>query len=73
MSRSYEEVLERFRLRQREAAHWRARVAEFGELDSLTRMHYAQERVNELAWVLEGFEEEKAQRQRRANLEAASH
>lgn len=55
--RSYEEILERFRLRQQEQAHWRSRVAEFGELDSLTKMHYAAERVNELAWVLEGFDE----------------
>lgn len=59
MSRSYEEVLERFRMRQSEYAHWKARVAEFGELDSLYKMHYAWERVNELAWVLEGFDEER--------------
>lgn len=56
MSRPYEEVLERFRKRMAEAAHWRSRVAEFGELDSLYQMHYARERANELAWVLEGYE-----------------
>ena len=56
MSRSYEEVLARFRMRQAEERNWRARAAEFGELDSIYKMHYARERVNELAWVLEGYE-----------------
>ncbi|QWY83914.1 hypothetical protein SEA_A3WALLY_64 [Microbacterium phage A3Wally] len=59
MSRTYEEVLERFRTRMSEANHWRSRVAEFGELDSLYKMHYARERANELAWVLEGYDEER--------------
>lgn len=55
MGRSYEEVLERLRMRRAEYAHWRSRVAEFGELDSLTKMHYAQEQLTELTWMLEGF------------------
>lgn len=58
--RSYEEVLERFRLRRAEEAMWRERAVEFGELASLDKMHYAQERVNELAWMLEGFEKDVA-------------
>lgn len=58
MPRSHAEVLERFRVRMRESRHWQSRVAEFGELDSLYKMHYALERANELAWVLEGFDDE---------------
>ena len=54
--RTREEVLTRLQERTAEARNWRSRVAEFGELDSLTKMHYAQERMTELAWVLEGFE-----------------
>jgi hypothetical protein len=57
--RPYEEVVDRFLQRRAEELHWRNRVQEFGELDSLTRMNYARERVNELAWVLEGYEEDR--------------
>ena len=58
MSRTRAEVLARFRQRRVEEAHWRARVLEFGSLEALANMRLAQARVNELAWMLEAFENE---------------
>ncbi len=60
MGRSRDEVLERLRLRRQEAGFWRDQAVETGSLDALSKMHYAQERMNELAWMLEGFEEDVA-------------
>lgn len=58
MSRPYQEIWERFWKRRREYEYWRDRWIEFNELAAYEKMHYADERSNELAWVLEGFERE---------------